>query len=303
MNLKKIKLEIFYLKKSFFQYKKGFQYLNNKFFLAPKILAGKKVLSKPINNTELSIHILTCHRDLVMLIWSLASFYYFSKVIGQLYIHSDGSLTPDDKKLISQFFLDAIFIEPSDILEKNSQGLNAHPVIKQFRIEHQNDLFTKKIIDSFFVSDKKFHLLFDSDILWFKDSQAIFDQLNLSLPKSLMIGGNGGGNYVYFKDGTKLSDDLANFNAGVIFYSKDNFDLNRLAEFLTKFDTAQKRNFYFLEQAGHAYCLNNLNAWSKDKYFIHQTVDQNTIAKHYTSPRRPLFYIEGIEILKDKILS
>ena len=100
MNFKKIKLEFFYLYKSFFIYKKGFLYLKNKYIIAPKILKLNKVFEKPVNNDNLSIHVLTSHRDFLMLLWSLASFYQVASIVGPLFIHNDGSLTAKDKRII-----------------------------------------------------------------------------------------------------------------------------------------------------------------------------------------------------------
>ena len=84
MNLRTLKLELFYLRKSI-SYKKGFSYFYNKFILAPKILKTNKIFDKPVTHENLSIHVLTSRKDIIILIWSLASFYKAIKVIGKLY--------------------------------------------------------------------------------------------------------------------------------------------------------------------------------------------------------------------------
>ena len=108
--------------------------------------------------------------------------------------------------------------------------------------------------------------------------------------------------YVYFKDHQRLSDELATFNAGIVFYHQDNFNLAKLQSYLNNIDTQISRNFYFIEQAGHAYCLENLQKLPAEKYIIAANLSPTTVIKHYTSPRRPLFYINGINMVKDKIL-
>ncbi len=110
-------------------------------------------------------------------------------------------------------------------------------------------------------------------------------------------------NYVYFKDGSKLSDLLANLNSGIVFYRKDNFNLAKLVDYLEKIDLANEKNFHFIEQAGYAFSLMNLVGLPSDQYSIVDPVNENTIVRHYTSPKRPLFYIEGLEILKKEILN
>lgn len=297
MGLKQIKLEFFYVRKSFFQYKKGFQYIKNKYFLSKKVLKSNKILESPANHQDYSIHILTCHQDLVMTIWALASFYKVSSVIGLLYIHDDGSLTQADKKQLNKFFPSSILVESSKFLENFEETLNAYPVLKKFRSTYNNFSF-KKIIDPYFVSDKKFHLILDSDVLWFKQPTELESVLQGQENKSFMQYNNIS-IPVTFKDGNKTDDKISKMNAGIILYSKENFDVDKLSQFLEKLDTSIFKNLHFADQAGHAYCLKNLEALPA-RYKIKGEVNQATVVRHYTGPRRPLFYIEGLELLKNK---
>lgn len=300
---KQLKLELFYWRKCIFQYHKFWKYLYNKYILAPQVLKLNKILEKPINQPNLSIHILTCHRDLIMALWSLASFYQHSSVIGQLYIHDDGSLTKKDKYYLKKFFPSAKIVGVNDVFINQKDNLiSSYPIIKNFRKENALHPFVKKLVDSYFISDKKFHLLFDTDILWFKNPQHIWLQLSEKNPISYMLDNRNVSCYVYFKGHQRLSDKLATFNAGIVFYHQDNFNLAKLQFYLNNIDTQISRNFYFIEQAGHAHCLENLQKLPTQTYIISADLSPATVVKHYTSPRRPLFYIEGIEKLKDKII-
>lgn len=280
-------------------YHQGWRYLFNRYFLAPRILRTGRVLERPVNQEDLSMHILTCHRDLVMLAWSLASFYRYSAVIGRLYLHDDGSLTAADKAIIRSLFPAAVIVGGAELLAgEKTNGFNSQPEIKKFRLDYQK-VFVRKIIDSFFVSEKKFHLIFDSDVLWFGNPREIFNEISSANPRSLMLQGDGSGCYVVFKDGTLLAEELSNFNSGLVFYAKDNFNLSRLAVYAGRLNLEDERSRYFGEQAGFAYSLDNLEPLPKDKYFMKGDLSSATAAKHYTSPRRPLFYIEGLEKLKN----
>ncbi len=302
MNLKNIKLQFFYLRKSFFQYKKGFEYVYYKHILAPKILKINKVLEKPINNNDLSIHILTCHKDLVITVWSLASFYNNIELSGQLFIHNDGSLNSADQDILKKFFPNSKIINPNYLFEKYSDKLDAYPMIKKFRLEFNGYFLLKKLIDPYFISDKKIRLVIDSDLLWFFPPTEIIDAINGNGigSRSLMMKNNRSC-YIYFNDG-KLNDDLASFNSGIVLYSKADFNLDKLSDYLSKIDIENKENAHFIEQAGYAYCLNNLISLPENLYTIKDKVEGNTVVKHYTSPRRPLFFIEGLKNLKNKLL-
>ena len=56
----------------------------------------------------------------------------------------------------------------------------------------------------------------------------------------------GSGNYVFFKDGSKLADNLANYNSGIVLYQKQNFDLNKLGEYLEKIDIKARLEWFKL---------------------------------------------------------
>jgi len=303
MNSKRIKREIFYLKKAFLEYHQGWRYIKNRYFLAPKILKLNKILEKPINNHDLSIHVLTGHRDLLMLIWALASFYNVAKNIGHLHIHSDGTLTESDIKKLNKFFPSAKVVNSDDFLSEYESELKEYPVIKKFRTDYPEYFLLKKIIDPYFSSPKIQRLIVDSDLLWFRNPDQI--EKNIGGSKSLMMleKKQGAGYAVYFKDLTRLDKSLTNFNSGIVMYRKQDFDLKKLTEYLDKIDVNNKGNQHFIEQNAYAYCLNNLAGLNTKQYHFKGPANEETIVKHYTAPRRLLFYTEGLEIMKDRILN
>jgi hypothetical protein len=296
--LKNLKLEFFYLRRAFREHRRGFKYLYNRYFLAPKILKAKKIWEKPVNNFNLSIHVLTCHKDLIMTLWSLASFYRVNKEVGQLYLHNDGSLTIRDKKILNSFFPQTRLVEPNEVMAENC--LTPYPLIKKFR-ENKDYFLLKKIIDTYFLSDKKYRLIIDTDLLWFDEPKEIENEIRNGCQNSLMMANNSFG-YVYFKNGEKINQELASFNSGIVLYDKENFNLAKLEEYLNQIDEQNQKNTHFIEQAGFAWCLHNLKKMDDKKYVIKDGVGEGVIIKHYTSPRRPLFFIEGMEKLKEKIL-
>ncbi len=299
--LSRAKLELFYWRKTIFQYHKFWRYLYNKYILAPKILKLNKILEKPINQPDLSIHILTCHRDLIMAIWSLASFYQHSAVIGQLYIHDDGSLTQKDKGYLKKFFPSAKIIEEQQTAN-NYFKLDNYSLIKQTRINNIKQYFLlKKLIDPFLVSPAENILVIDSDLLWFKRPTELEEVIKKKERNSLMMSNNIKA-FVYFKGYKKIKDELATYNSGIVFYKKDNYNLDKLTEYFKAIDYSNLENKHFIEQAAYAHCLENLEKLSTEKYVINKNLSPKVAVKHYTSPRRPLFYIEGIGKLKDKII-
>jgi len=296
MGFRKIKLEFFHIRKSFFVYRRGWRYLYNKYVFLPQLLRRDLKFDQTINRPDLSLHILTCHRDTAMTIVAVASYLRVAKVIGQIYFHNDGTLSKSDLALLKKFFPTALVVNTADFIRDYGPAVCRHATICDFRTRYDNFSF-KKIVDPYFVSDKRFRLILDSDILWFKHPAEIEANILSDSPQSLMQN-NGLPIYATFADGSRTTEQQAMMNAGIIFYDRRNFDLKRLEEFLQKLDLNHPRNLHFADQAGHAYCLNHLTALPAEKYVIKDRVSDRVVAKHYTGPRRVLFYIEGLEILK-----
>jgi len=297
-NFQILKRELFYFRKSIFEYKKFWTYVYYKYFFSKKILTINKVLEKPVNNSDLSVHILTCHFDFKMFFWSLASYYNAFKIYGEFYIHNDGTLNNKEIGLIKKFFPNAKIIDARNFANDFKEKFEQYPVFKKIRAEHFNFFSFKKIIDPFLASDKKMCLIFDTDILWFKNPTELEEQIKLGCPKSMMQKNN---TYKFLKDGAKIDRELTQYNAGIILYARENFDVKILVDFFQSINQNNKKELHFADQTGHVKCLKNLEALPENKYIIRDTVNENTIAKHYTAPRRPLFYLEGMKKIISKI--
>ncbi|HPL95304.1 MAG TPA: hypothetical protein PLF15_00785 [bacterium] len=293
MNRKGLKWELSHLKKAFLAYHQGWRYIFNKFFIAKKIIREKFSYASNAES-NLSIHVLVCQRDFIMLLWSLKSFFSFFNYPFQLYLHNDGTLSLKQINILKKYFPKAICVEPTEIL--NNKNLTAYPVIKNFLLTHPNYYLMKKIVDSYFISEKNNILVIDSDLLWFKAPEELLNNLNNNCDKSLMMWSPLPGP-VYFKDGTVLDENLSHYNSGIVLYQRANFNLVKLSEYLEKIDTDNPTNFQFIEEAGFTQCLKNLQLLPKEKYIIKGKVDEQIVARHYTSPRRPGFYLEGLSIL------
>lgn len=301
MKRKGLKWELSHIKKAFIGYGHGWQYIFNKFFLAKKILLKKS--SWPSHaDSNLSIHILACQRDFVMLLWSLNSFFTFFSYPYQLFIHNDGTLTNKQIITLKKIFPNVIIVAPTELLNNHSQTLEKYPIIKDFLTVHPEYYLMKKLIDPYFISDKKNILVIDSDLLWFQNPLELLGSLKKNLDNSLMMWSPLPGP-VYFKNNSSLSEDLSHYNSGIVLYKKENFDLNILSAYLSQVDTDRPDNFQFIEEGGFATCLKNLIPLPKEKYIIKGAVNAETIVRHYTSPRRPGFYLEGLPTLKNKLLT
>ncbi|HLC89712.1 MAG TPA: hypothetical protein VJG65_02005 [Patescibacteria group bacterium] len=300
MSFNNFRAEFYNFKKAAFEYHRPWPYFYLRYFVARKIFNLKKEFKNNLESNNLSIHLLTCHRDLNLLVWSLASFFINAKISGELFIHNDGTLSQKDCQIIKKFFPQIIIVTSKECEKKIEEKASDFSESKNLR---KNFLLLKKLVDPYFFSSKDKILIIDSDLIWFQRPEDLISQIKQDNPDSLMMHSvQGGGCPVYFSNGEKLAKDLSFYNSGIVFYQKENFDLARLKNYLSKIDQKVHANKHFIEQAGYAYCLNKLKPLPEDFYQIKGSLNNQTKVKHYTSPRRFLFYLEGINYLKDKIL-
>ncbi|MDD2807010.1 MAG: hypothetical protein PHW95_00615 [Patescibacteria group bacterium] len=299
MNFRRLKKELYYLRKSFFEFHRPVQYTMLRFFYAKKILKSATPLDRAADRTDLSIHLLVCSRDILMMCWSLASYYAVSKSVGKLYIHNDGSLTKNDITIITKLFPQATIVKTELFVKQYESELSVYPQIYRCRLDKRY-VYYKKLIDQYFVSSAPIHLIIDSDLLWFLPPTELERAYDEAKSKSLMMPNLSTAD-VYFKGGEAMPKNFAMYNSGIVMFHRNNFNLTRLEDFLSRVDGDDPRN-HFIEQGAFAYCLDFLLPLPLDRYHIKGEINNETVVKHYTSPRRPLFYIEGVKLLKNKLI-
>lgn len=291
--LKNAKREFFYWRMALRQ---GLltDYLKGRYSTAPALLRSRRNLEKPANTAALSMHVLCGKSDLTMMVWAIASLYHAFQTVGSLHLHNDGTLGTEEKKLVKRYFPSVSILDPQDAL-KFSGKIAPFPLIRKLRADKRFSVF-RKLIDPYLVSDSQMRLVVDSDVFWFRRPDELEADIAQGCPTSFMMANNGT-IPVYYKDGSRISDEMARCNSGIVLYRRDNFILPKLEEFLSRLDLDDPRNFFFSEQAGYASALMNLRTLPEDTYSIKKGLDEKTVVRHYTRPRRIKFYTEALPAL------
>ena len=113
-------------------------------------------------------------------------------------------------------------------------------------------------------------------------------------------GTEGGFSYVTFKDGTRITDEIASYNSGITLYAREQFDLAKFSQYLAKVDY---RNGRFTDQACYATMFSpNLVRLPERSYIIKGALADHVVARHYTNPSRAKFYCYGLNFISDDIL-
>ena len=120
------------------------------------------------------IHVMTCSKDWLDMMWGLKSFYRCSRRRYQLCIHDDGSLTPDQQATVREHFPDARLIGRAQADDYVLGQLLDFPRCREFR---RTNLLAPKAFDfhAFLRSDRM--LIFDSDLMFFQEPVALLNRL------------------------------------------------------------------------------------------------------------------------------
>lgn len=287
------------LYKAFFVYRQGLSYVYYRYFIAPRIFKAGS-LERPVTHPELSMHMLTSHRDMLIAAWSLASLYNTWEAVGRLTVHDDGTLTARDKEYLVRLFPSARIVSVRDFQTKYKKELDAYPILKKFRAEYRK-FQSKKLLDVYFESRGEMILYLDSDLLWFQNPNEIIKVINEGARNKSVMMRNMEGNeaYVTQKDGTRVSKEVASCNSGIVLFRKENYDLQAVSNYVERMDYM---NSLFTDQACFGSVLPNVEILPLSRYFIKGELTPETVMRHYTGPSREKFFFYGLDRIWKKIL-
>lgn len=303
--LKKIKVELFFIKRLFSQ-KYGFvdyfNYFKNKLF--GDLFLSKLPRQECSVNNDFEIHILCQKKDIGMLEWALRSFLYFSKLCPNIIIHDDGSFDERTASILENKFtnLKVLFRFEANRLIKDYPGLTDE--VKRYRDE--GHIMILEFFDLFLLSQAKKVMICDSDILFFKRPDEIIDFVNGKSSFNALISRQYGTYDLAvdkkYETKYKLIEKEAGFmNPGLIILNRDRLTLDMFVEYFQ--NTRRDIKDYFVGMAGWGSLISQINFsfLPADTYIIKNRPNKHTVMKHFTSPRRYDFYAYGIDTVRKKI--
>ena len=274
------------------------RYFKNRYL--GNIMAKKTPAYRYTPNDDFELHMLSQRGNLWALINSIGSFLFHSKLCPKIVIHSDGSM---DEKMIFALkgkFSNLEVITP-DQAEKLIEKLNIPEINKKYR--KSKNIFLMRFVDIPYLSRGKKVMVMGDDVLFFKQPQEIIDFVNGETPYDAIASKCDGtmnlGVDEYYMNKYKLIEKEADsVNADLILFNKDSFNLDGIAEYFEH--TLMEESYNLIEMAGFASIMaqGNLGFLPLDKYHIKGKVHQDSIMKHFTSPRRHEFYAYGIDLAR-----
>lgn len=147
---------------TFFAIRFGPEYLRTKASLLSRITTHKPF--RLDQGAELELHLLTCHRDIYLCLWALASWYGIGERQDRLCIHDDGTLTEIDRTHLLRLFPGCRIITRREADRVASVFLGDFPNIRCFRRLHK---LAPKLLDTYLFAHTKRIILMDSDVFTF----------------------------------------------------------------------------------------------------------------------------------------
>jgi glycosyltransferase involved in cell wall biosynthesis len=241
------------------------------------------------------LHVLTCGNDWLNLMWSLKTFYHFSKRRYRLCIHDDGTVPDEGLAHLRRHFPDGRLILRSEADEKAERELRGYPQSLRFR--RMNPLAPKVLDFSLYLQGERM-LLFDSDLLFFDDPKDLLRRIEDPSYGLNAVNADLASAYTVEPSAVKSTIGLQlveRFNSGLGLIHKASMRWDWIEEFL-RLPGILEGHFWRIEQTLYALCSSRHGVeLLPDAYSVSLGPGLGTRPmRHYVGAIRHLMYREGL---------
>jgi len=260
-----------------------------------RILNTKPIVGATDRTCE--IHVFTCAQDWLNLVWTLKTFYHYSKRRYALCIHDDGTLTKRDRATLQHHFPNARIIDRPSADAWVLPKLQAYPRCLEFR---KTNHLAPKVFDfaSYLESDRM--LLLDSDILFFQEPTTLLQRIENA--NYLLNSVNGDVKSAYTIDPKSVKEKfnfevIDRFNSGLGLIHKESLNFDWIEELLALHGI--NGHFWRIEQTLYALISSRHGVeLLPESYSVNLAKNlQGLVCRHYVGAIRHLMYAEGIRQL------
>jgi hypothetical protein len=256
--------------------------------------------TKPIVETidpRCEIHVFTCAKDWLNLIWALKSFYWAAQREYALCIHEDGTLTDADRTTLQSHFPNARIIDRPSADIKVLAELQAYPRCLEFR---KTNPLSPKVFDFSIYLESDRMLLMDSDILFFAEPTELLRRIEDPSYRLNTVNGDVSSAYTINPQVVKAEmglDVIERFNSGLGLIHRSSMRWDWIEEFLALPDVVG--HFWRIEQTMYALFSSRFGVeLLPPDYDVHLKGGIGRSAcRHYVGKIRHLMYDEGMRQL------
>jgi hypothetical protein len=269
----------------------------------PRILHTPPCRTDRQSNVE--IHTLVSHDDLLNLLWTLKSFYHFSQRSYPAVIHDDGTLTAADLEILRRHFPDSRVISAAEAESTVAAALKSYPRCARYRGLHS---LARKVFDigTYFRADRL--LLLDSDLIFFRTPDELLSRLDADqLPRSVFNAGqslmlNVSADEARQRFGIELVERI---NSGLAVLRPQVFNFDWMEDFLGS-ESIWAGHVWRIEQTllALAASRDGVELLPEHEYRVSLTEGaEGCVVKHYVGMVRHLMYREGMaRLVRERFL-
>ncbi len=297
---RRLKLEFFYLRKMLRRragLKEFYGYYKNKFFGRYLFKRMPKFSSGPVD-PEFELHILSQKSMLWPMAVGIRSFLHHSGLSPRILIHVEEEFDSATIRLLEEKFNNVTVIPWKEATARIEALPDVPEKIKKYRFG-KNPIILK-LIDGMLLAKAKHVMVLGTDVFFYSQPSEIVDFVRDGSayeawgsydtnPPPMAIKESYAKKYdVYARRAEHLNSDLMIFRR----------DLIGLDQFIEYFENTLEPEGYFVDMTGFAVLLTNLkfNFFPYERYKIKGGVDETTVTKHFTGPRRDELYSYGIDL-------
>jgi lipopolysaccharide biosynthesis glycosyltransferase len=288
------------------KFKKMFLRFSKEIKLPYYRIAAKSILvSKPFTcsmDCEYEVRILTCKQDLILTIWCLKTFFYFSQISPAVFIHEDGSLLREDIQILEKHFPGATIISKEHADKFMNDCLKPYPASLDFRMKHK-PYHSIRLLDFHFFSKTKNYIILDPDVLFFSKPHSILGCLKEG--KGFFAPDSTNAYTVSTEKLTKLFSIriIEEINAGILYFPHaDCFNMELIEDYLTSMKGLSYPRIYWTDQTAFAILISTYAEKFIRLPAVYQisqkAVTKETISHHFVNDgSRQNFYFAGVPYL------
>jgi hypothetical protein len=267
-----------------------------------RILRTPPVECNDVSGVE--VHILTCKRDLLDALWSLKSFYHFNAIDPMLVVHEDGTFDEECARTMREHFKGCRIIRLKQANEEMRTWLRPRKYAFEYRFTRYM-FHSMKLFDFYRYSQADGIVFLDSDLLFFRGSNEIRDDLETGRPFFM---NDYRSSYSFDPEtlGRSLGMEiLPNVNSGLMHMPMKNYDEELLERFLKLCHDNDYPHHGWMEQTAHAVLISKSPELSHSLSSKHQISfaphNEDTISHHYVyDGSRKNLYLVGLKQLRKK---
>jgi hypothetical protein len=246
--------------------------------------------------SDVKIHMLVSHDDLLNLLWTLKSFYHFSERGYPAVIHDDGTLTTADCELLRRHFPDSRVISAAEAETTVAAALKSYPRCARYRAMHS---LARKVFDFGCYFRGRRMLLLDSDLVFFQRPDELLSRLDgeYSDRNAFNAGQNLMLNISALEARQQFGIDLVErINSGLAVLRPEVFNFDWMEEFLGS-ESIWSGHVWRIEQTllALAASRDGVDLLLEREYRVSLNEGSSgCVVKHYVGVVRHLMYREGI---------